>query len=241
MIDSNDKQFIDTNKLSIHPEALRTPRMVESQYEALKLDIEHNGQIEPIVLYRGKIVDGRHRFLIAQELNIQKMQYTKMHNNSTISDIRRMVKSKETRRHETASQLAISALRFIEEAPDKVTLADAAKMFGSNAKRVGEARHILHTHGRKDILDTLFNGEKIQIGSAIRPVFTDSIPSILNWLNDKKATTMNLDIGISPREELTENENIIVSKILAIIKNESKLVQKEISSRIYSEMLLGKQ
>ena len=59
MIDSNDKQFIDTNELSIHPEALRTPRMVESQYEALKLDIEQNGQIEPIVLYRGKIVDGK--------------------------------------------------------------------------------------------------------------------------------------------------------------------------------------
>ena len=100
---------------SIHPEALKTPRMIEEQYEALKLDIEENGQIEPVVVYRNRIVDGRHRYLIAQELNLEILKCIKMPNNSTIGDIRRMVKSKETRRHESATQLAISALRYIEE------------------------------------------------------------------------------------------------------------------------------
>ena len=35
---------------------LSTPKMNSENYEALKRDIEMNGQIDPITVYRGKII-----------------------------------------------------------------------------------------------------------------------------------------------------------------------------------------
>ena len=49
---------IDPKDLVLHPEALATPKMNQEQYEALKANIEMFGQLDPVTVYRGKIVDG---------------------------------------------------------------------------------------------------------------------------------------------------------------------------------------
>src|SRR3990167_5782066 len=46
------------------------PKMQGEDYQALLLDIYKNGQIQPIVTYQEKILDGYHRFRICQELKI---------------------------------------------------------------------------------------------------------------------------------------------------------------------------
>lgn len=134
--------------VSIHDEALATPIMTEDQYESLKQDIIENGQIDPVLLYRGKIVDGRHRYLILCELNSDTILATKMNNNSTINDIRKVVRSRETRRHETPTQLAISALRYLSNNVDKLTQAEVSKKFGVSSKTIGVARKISKDFGR---------------------------------------------------------------------------------------------
>ena len=225
---------LDITTLSIHDEALSTPRMLDVQYEALKADIEQNGQLDPVVIYRGKIVDGRHRFLILNELNIKTITCFKMPNNSTLSDIKKLVRSKETRRHETATQLAISALRHITKSNDKMTQADASKMFGVGIKAIGFAKKILVDYKREDLLDILFDGGKINIGTSYRPFMTDSLKTIVNWLDDNKATSVENKIGITARTELTEDENIIVNQFVRSIQKESKFVLDEIANRIYS-------
>ena len=60
---------IDIRNLSIHDEAKTTPMMGKEQYDSLKSNIEENGQIDPITIFRSKIIDGRHRFLALNELN----------------------------------------------------------------------------------------------------------------------------------------------------------------------------
>ena len=40
------------SELELHPLAKTTPRMADRQYTALKADIEMNGQLEPVTLYR---------------------------------------------------------------------------------------------------------------------------------------------------------------------------------------------
>ena len=72
---------ISPEDLELHPEALATPRMNSENYEALKRDIEMNGQIDPITVYRGKIIDGRHRWLIIQELGIDDKEIDMCGNN----------------------------------------------------------------------------------------------------------------------------------------------------------------
>ena len=225
---------LDITTLSIHDEALATPRMLEVQYEALKADIEQNGQLDPVVIYRGKIVDGRHRFLILNELNIKTITCFKMPNNSTLSDIKKLVRSKETRRHETATQLAISALRHIMIAKDKTTQAEAAKIFAVHSKTIGFAKKILVDYKREDLLDILFDGGKINIGTSYQPFMTDSLKTIVNWLDDNKATSVENKIGITARTELTEDENIIVNQFVRSVQKESKFVLDEIANRIYS-------
>ena len=225
---------LDITTLSIHDEALATPRMLEVQYEALKADIEQNGQLDPVVIYRGKIVDGRHRFLILNELNIKTITCFKMPNNSTLSDIKKLVRSKETRRHETATQLAISALRHITKSNEKITQAEASKMFGVGPKAIGFAKKILVDYKREDLLDILFDGGKINIGTSYQPFMTDSLKTIVNWLDENKATSVENKIGITARTELTEDENIIVNQFVRSVQKESKFVLDEIANRIYS-------
>lgn len=225
---------LDITTLSIHDEALSTPRMLDVQYEALKADIEQNGQLDPVVVYRGKIVDGRHRFLILNELNIKTITCFKMPNNSTLSDIKKLVRSKETRRHETATQLAISALRHITKSNEKMTQAEASKMFGVGPKAIGFAKKILVDYKREDLLDILFDGGKINIGTSYNPFMSDSLKTIVNWLDDNKATSVENKIGITARTELTEDENIIVNQFVRSIQKESKFVLDEIANRIYS-------
>ena len=225
---------LDITTLSIHDEALSTPRMLDVQYEALKADIEQNGQLDPVVIYRGKIVDGRHRFLILNELNIKTITCFKMPNNSTLSDIKKLVRSKETRRHETATQLAISALRHITKSNEKITQAEAAKIFAVHSKTIGFAKKILVDYKREDLLDILFDGGKINIGTSYKPFMSDSLKTIVNWLDDNKATSVENKIGITARTELTEDENIIVNQFVRSIQKESKFVLDEIANRIYS-------
>ena len=225
---------LDITTLSIHDEALATPRMLEVQYEALKADIEQNGQLDPVVIYRGKIVDGRHRFLILNELNIKTITCFKMPNNATLSDIKKLVRSKETRRHETATQLAISALRHITKSNEKMTQAEASKMFGVGPKAIGFAKKILVDYKREDLLDILFDGGKINIGTSYQPFMTDSLKTIVNWLDENKATSVENKIGITARTELTEDENIIVNQFVRSVQKESKFVLDEIANRIYS-------
>ena len=225
---------LDITTLSIHDEALSTPRMLDVQYEALKADIDQNGQLDPVVIYRGKIVDGRHRFLILNELNIKTITCFKMPNNSTLSDIKKLVRSKETRRHETATQLAISALRHITKSNEKITQAEASKMFGVGPKAIGFAKKILVDYKREDLLDILFDGGKINIGTSYNPFMSDSLKTIVNWLDDNKATSVENKIGITARTELTEDENIIVNQFVRSIQKESKFVLDEIANRIYS-------
>lgn len=57
--------------LSIHPAALAMPELPASEYQALKADIEENGQLVPILLLDGLIIDGRHRYRACEELDME--------------------------------------------------------------------------------------------------------------------------------------------------------------------------
>jgi ParB-like chromosome segregation protein Spo0J len=57
--------------LAFHPLAELFPEMEPEEYSRLVEDIKANGQLEPIWLYEGKILDGRHRYLACQDAKIE--------------------------------------------------------------------------------------------------------------------------------------------------------------------------
>jgi hypothetical protein len=56
--------------LDVHPLAERLPAMLRDEYCELVVDIKRNKLQQPIVLYEGKILDGRHRYMACRELDI---------------------------------------------------------------------------------------------------------------------------------------------------------------------------
>lgn len=222
--------------LTLHTEALATPRMSEVAYEALKKDIEIKGQLDPVITYRGKIIDGRHRWLILQELEIDAINYTALPNNTTLTEIKSLVQSKETRRHETASQLAIRAYRLYKE-PNSLhsSMAEAADSVGSNRKRVGDVKKIVEMYGRSDIIQLLFDGEQFNTGTAHIPFWTDSLPTIIRWLSENGTVTgaKPKTATIEPRKELTADEQMLVNSYVTALKKESGLVTEHVISVLY--------
>ncbi len=223
--------------LSIHELAATTPTMTTSQFDALVRDIDINGQLDPVVLYRGKIIDGRHRYRALIQLGVEFILCVKMTNNSTKEDIMTVIRSKETRRHESACQLAISAYRYMLSNPDKkLTQSDAANIFGANIKQLRKAMTIADKHKRPDILELLFNGDKLNIGSTYKPFATDSLITIDKWLSENRGV-LSSDNNNTTIVELTEDENVYSNRRFNEISTESARVQYDIAKRLYHNAL----
>lgn len=54
----------------IHPAADAFPKMGEEEFAALKADIQEHGQHDPVIIYEGEVLDGRHRYRACVELGI---------------------------------------------------------------------------------------------------------------------------------------------------------------------------
>ena len=228
---------ISPAELTLHQVALATPRMSDVAYMALKKDIEVNGQVDPVVVYRNKIVDGRHRWLILQELEMDVITYVVLPNNTTIAELKALVQSKETRRHETQAQLAIRAYREkIDPKSTYKSFAEAAAAIGAHKGRVSDAKQIAESYGRPDILQAIFEGEKFNTGTAYAPNWSDSLPAILKWLSEHgRPLKSGAQLGkIKPRTELTEDEQLLVNTYVNALCTESKMVMEAIASRLYS-------
>ncbi len=94
----------------MHPLALLIPGMSDTDELRLRADIEINGVLEPLVIFEGKVLDGRHRLRIAASAGamVRLEQF-----NGTAADARSYVWSANvSRRHLSQAQLALAADRF---------------------------------------------------------------------------------------------------------------------------------
>lgn len=57
--------------MKIHPFADKFPDMPSDQYAALEADIEAHGVREPVVVHKGQIIDGKHRWRACHELGVK--------------------------------------------------------------------------------------------------------------------------------------------------------------------------
>ena len=94
-----------TAKLLLHPLADLMPAMSEQEYAELRGDIEENGLLAPITLFDGKVLDGRHRARVCDELGIEP----KTHNYVGDEPARFVLSMNVHRRHLTTTQRALIA------------------------------------------------------------------------------------------------------------------------------------
>lgn len=162
----------------VHPLAELLPVMTEEQYQELKSDIEKNGQHESIKLYDHQILDGRHRFLVCQQLGIPpKVEQW------AGTDARQYVISVNLkRRHLSANQRALAA----------ASLTTATR---------GRNKHTATAAPSQEEAAALFSISPDSIQRA-KKVLTDADPAIVEMVKkDELAISMAAQVAKLPKKE----------------------------------------
>lgn len=149
------------NNYEIHPYANLVPMAVPLEQAALEKDIKDNGQLEPITLFREKVVDGRCRQKACNSLGIP-VKVERLGHNTTKKELISFVLSKNIRRNLTSTQKSIIAMRQWQEMEGKGTQADVASLWGVGVKQVKSAIYLQKV--RPDFVDILFEGKGIGVG-----------------------------------------------------------------------------
>jgi hypothetical protein len=150
-----------TNSLKPHPLAALFPELSEEELRQLASDIKERGQLEPIILYKGLILDGRNRYRACQIAGV-KPRTEEFNAKATKRSPEQFVLSRNLRRrHLSVGQRAAIALDWSEQIelnPDseknkdrgrpKGALSEAAKKIGINEQRAFEVRQIRDANPR---------------------------------------------------------------------------------------------
>jgi len=230
---------LDPMKLEVHELAASNPMMPEDQYiEFTKQFIGgFNRNISHIVLYKGKVVDGRHRTRACKELGI-KLWARNLPGTMSLDEVEEFVEGTENRRHQTATQRAIGAYKYyrskqLEGNPVSQELAATRKL--SNRRNLVRASKLADLVGM-DILDRLHNGEKLLIKNLQtgKSTPTDALLTLVNYF-----TNRNEELVQTTRVNsvLTDAEIQLVNDKLDDLHLECNLlVLEQIGIRIYNEI-----
>lgn len=175
--------------MECHPYCLAIPEMSEQEYQELKGDIAGSGQLEPIVLFAGQILDGRHRYRACLELGIEPW-FKEFDGPDSLLDY--VVSANLRRRHLTESQRAMAmaslcklergrpALKAVEaveaEAENReispITKAIAAEKAGVDPKTMHSAMKV-DRHGAPELVEAVKQG-RVSVSAAAKVV--DAVP-----------------------------------------------------------------
>ena len=152
-----DLKFVDFNE-----------RKSESSYASLLSQIRENGQLRPIYIRNGLVIDGYHRCKVAKELSIQ---VNAVDIDSALSDEDAIVLCNDNifgSRNNSATQLAIKAHDLVEQFG--ISDAKAIELTGlKDKKAIGYVRRIKASKYDKEfnILATLLQGEAVKFVNPI--------------------------------------------------------------------------
>ena len=144
-----------SNPIKPHPFAALFPELPLEELTQLARDIKERGQLEPIILYKGAILDGRNRYRACQIAGV-KPRIEEFDAKATRRSPEELILSRNLRRrHLSVGQKAAIALEWSEQielsaGPEKNkgrgrpkgTLSEGAEKIGINERRVFEVRKV---------------------------------------------------------------------------------------------------
>jgi ParB-like nuclease family protein len=144
--------------LEPYPLAAIFPELPAEELRLLAHDIKERGQIEPIILYKGQILDGRNRYRACQMVGV-KPRFEEFNPKSAQRSPEEFVLSRNLRRrHLSSGQKAAIALEWADQLElrprtdaktkgrPRGAVLEAAKHIGIERQRVFEARQIRETN-----------------------------------------------------------------------------------------------
>ena len=152
-----DRQF------EVHDYAALVPMANAVEQDALTKDIKDHGLREPIVLWRGKVVDGRCRLKACKALG-ERIRIKELDDELDDAAVKAFVKSVNTRRNLTTTQKIMSACRVSLDKDNTLKLQDIAESWGISFSILKNARFI--ANNAPEYIIPLFNGEAVNIYDA---------------------------------------------------------------------------
>lgn len=224
ILDGDDMYIGDAMVLSknIHNLATINPLMSYAEFEALKHSISQDGLLEPILLYQEKVIDGRNRIKALIALGEEKVKYQKIKDDTSIDLVQKLVVIKETRRKQSSTQLAITALICIQSNIYK-THKEAGMAIGISSKQIQRAKQVAE-YLSEDEMNTLHAGG---LYTTRFEVATSSLQKILEDCQEREEISrveplleVNFDAEIKSSDDYTKAE-----KLIELISCESLQVQ----------------
>ncbi len=162
---------LEVSKGVLHNLCFMHPSMGDDQFQSLKDSLNLIGQQQPVITYRGKIIDGRHRMRALKELNIELAHAVELPRNTKIGDVESFVKGSETRRHQTKTQMACHAyLVLIDNKSNISTASQAAIEYGVSKTDVSYCKTIAENVGI-NVVEDLSEGKVVNI--AVNGVYSN--------------------------------------------------------------------
>jgi ParB-like chromosome segregation protein Spo0J len=129
-----------TKKLKAHPYAQLLPPMTAAELEALAADIAEHGLRQPVVLYDGQVLDGRHRLLACERAGVEPT-FTEYDGDDPLGFV---LSANITRRNLNPAQRAVVAARCVADTPlSSDGRKDTAARFGVGEKQLQQAKALL--------------------------------------------------------------------------------------------------
>ena len=170
--------------LQVHSVAELNPLMNNQEFEGLIASIKSQGQLEPIKIYRGFIIDGRNRVNAITRLGLDSVEAINLPHKTPLKEVRKIAMATELRRHQTKSQLAIKA--FQEVQTRAITQKVAALEVGVGVSLV-EAAAAIHKLAPMALIP-LTEGKKYELSTGAR---TESLAAILKDLKAVSQANLN--------------------------------------------------
>lgn len=142
--------------LTFHEVADLFPLMTSEEYQALRADIALNGLREPIWTYQGRIIDGRNRSLVCQELGLKPM-FREWDGVGSLVDF--VVSLNLKRRHLTTSQRAMIAVEI-----EKYLAGEAEQRRLANLKRGNSHPDVRSSEHREYGRSSVLAGRMVSVG-----------------------------------------------------------------------------
>lgn len=155
------------------------PMATDAEQTVLTADIKANEQREPIVLWRGEVVDGRCRQMALVALG-KHIMYKELEDKLTEDEVRIYVKSVNTRRNLTQTQKVMAACRESMKEGEGRTLFVIASSWGVGEVVLKNARYIAKI--RPEWADALFNGKSVVVVQNGEDKHTNKITTIYAYL-----------------------------------------------------------
>jgi len=211
-----------TNKelLPVHPLAKLSPNLSKQEFENLCASIQTTGLIETIKVYKGQVIDGRHRMHALKKLGWPIKPYLQ-----TITDLKGSVEafivdSRRARGHNSKSQIASFCSKVLERTPGANKQAkrrQLAKDTGISESTIKQAE-IVHRKATEEVKRDLDEGvigiakayESVRIpvraeqkkdseSKASSSVLDDAIVDVKNL--HRKLTRFNAESGKVAKEQ----------------------------------------